>query len=74
MPSNNPVKQHYLEGKKLNKIEQLKAEKDGLDIGKELESFASMGWEQMEKADLEMRLKWYGMFFFGTAQVPIFTV
>ena len=62
MPSNNPVKQHYLEGKKLNKIEQLKAEKDGLDIGKELESFASMGWEQIEKADLEMRLKWYGMF------------
>ncbi|WP_038542357.1 ferredoxin--nitrite reductase [Synechococcus sp. KORDI-100] len=62
MPSNNPSSKVYLEGKKLNKIEQQKAEKDGLDIGSELDHFAKIGWEKMDKTDLELRLKWYGMF------------
>lgn len=62
MPSNNPSSKVYLEGKKLNKIEQQKAEKDGLDIGSELDHFANIGWEKMDKTDLELRLKWYGMF------------
>ena len=62
MPLNNPSSKVYLEGKKLNKIEQQKAEKDGLDIGSELEHFAKIGWEKMDKTDLELRLKWYGMF------------
>ena len=48
MPSNNPSSKVYLEGKKLNKIEQQKAEKDGLDIGSELEHFAKIGWEKMD--------------------------
>ena len=52
----------YLEGKKLNKIERNKAEKDGLLVGKEIEEFAKIGWEKMDKTDLELRLKWYGFF------------
>ena len=39
--------QYYLEGKKLNKIEKNKAAKDGLEIGKDIKKFASMGWEEM---------------------------
>ena len=52
----------YLEGKKLNKIERNKAEKDGLLVGKQIEEFAKIGWERMDKTDLELRLKWYGFF------------
>ena len=36
----------YLDGKKLNKIEQNKAAKDGLLVGSEIEKFAELGWEQ----------------------------
>ncbi len=52
----------YLEGKKLNKIEQNKAAKDGLAVGSEIETFAKLGWENVDEADLKLRLKWYGMF------------
>ena len=52
----------YLEGRKLNKIEQNKAAKDGLLVGSEIEKFAEMGWEQVDETDLQLRLKWYGMF------------
>ena len=52
----------YLDGKKLNKIEQNKAAKDGLLVGSELETFAELGWEQVDETDLQLRLKWYGMF------------
>lgn len=52
----------YLDGKKLNKIEQNKAAKDGLSVGSELEKFAEVGWEQVDETDLQLRLKWYGMF------------
>jgi Sulfite reductase, beta subunit (hemoprotein) len=52
----------YLEGKKLNKIEQNKAAKDGLLVGSELEHFAKIGWEEVDETDLHLRLKWYGMF------------
>ena len=47
---------------KLNKIEQNKAAKDGLDVGPEIDTFAKLGWENVDKTDLELRLKWYGMF------------
>ena len=50
--------QYYLEGKKLNQIEKNKAAKDGLEIGKDIDKFAEMGWEEMDKTDLELRLKW----------------
>ena len=53
---------YYLEGKKLNKVENNKAIKDGLEVGKEIEEFARIGWEEMDKTDLELRLKWYGIF------------
>ena len=62
MMSSNQVMKSYLQEKKLNKIEQNKANKDGLLIGKEIEYFAKIGWEEMDKTDLELRLKWYGMF------------
>ena len=52
----------YLDGRKLNKIEQNKVDKDGLLVGSEIKRFAQLGWEQMDKIDLELRLKWYGMF------------
>lgn len=48
---------------KLNKIEKAKADKDGLAVKDELEYFAKIGWEAMDKTDLEMRLKWLGVFF-----------
>lgn len=48
---------------KVNKIEKVKAEKHGLDIKNQLEHFAEIGWEAMDKDDLELRLKWFGIFF-----------
>lgn len=52
----------WLEGKTLNRIEQNKAAKDGLLVGEEIESFARLGWENVDEVDLQMRLKWYGIF------------
>ena len=46
----------------MNKIEALKAEKDGLDIFREIHAFTQQGWEAISEADLE-RLKWSGLFF-----------
>ncbi|MEA5534619.1 ferredoxin--nitrite reductase [Crocosphaera sp. XPORK-15E] len=47
----------------LNKFEKFKAEKDGLAIKDELEYLAQIGWEAMDKTDLEHRLKWLGVFY-----------
>ena len=47
---------------KLNKVEKVKAAKDGLDVKNELDHFAKIGWEALEKGDLETRLKWLGIF------------
>ena len=46
----------------LNKIEQLKRDKDGLDIVEELPDLARAGWRAIEEGDRE-RLKWAGVFF-----------
>jgi ferredoxin-nitrite reductase len=46
-----------------NKFEKFKAEKDGLKVKDELEQFAQIGWEAMDKTDLEHRLKWIGIFY-----------
>lgn len=46
-----------------NKFERIKQEKDGLLVKEELEQFVRMGWEQIPKDDLEVRLKWLGVFF-----------
>ena len=48
---------------KLNKFEKFKAEKDGLAVKDELEQFAQLGWEALDKTDLEHRLKWLGIFY-----------
>ncbi|MDJ0590479.1 MAG: ferredoxin--nitrite reductase [Pleurocapsa sp. MO_226.B13] len=48
---------------KLNKVEKVKAAKDGLDVKNELEHFAKIGWEAVNKEDLETRLKWLGIFY-----------
>ena len=53
---------YYLEEKKLNKVEKNKALKDGLEVGSQIEEFARIGWEELDKTDLELRLKWYGIF------------
>ncbi|MGK7891582.1 MAG: ferredoxin--nitrite reductase [Leptolyngbyaceae cyanobacterium] len=50
-------------GKKLNKFEKFKAVKDGLAVKDELDHFATIGWEAMDKDDREHRLKWLGVFF-----------
>ena len=48
---------------KLNKLEKLKAAKDGLAVKDELEYFAKIGWEAVDKDDLQTRLKWLGIFY-----------
>ena len=59
--TSKPLK-YYLKDKKLNKVEKDKSEKDGLEVGNQLEEFARLGWEDIDKTDLQLRLKWYGMF------------
>ncbi len=46
-----------------NKIEALKAAKDGLAIKAEIARFAEIGWEAIDDDDLQHRLKWLGVFF-----------
>ena len=45
----------------MNKIEQIKAEKDGLDVGADIERFAREGWETIPEGDVQ-RLKRHGVF------------
>ena len=54
MTASSPSKP-YLDGKKLNKIEQKKADKDGLLIGTEIDQFAELGWEKVDETDLQLR-------------------
>jgi ferredoxin-nitrite reductase len=45
----------------MNKVEVLKAEKDGLDIEDSIAQYAELGWEAISEEDIQ-RLKWYGVF------------
>ena len=45
----------------MNKIELIKAERDGLKIKSDLQRFAEEGWESISEDDIQ-RLKWYGLF------------
>jgi ferredoxin-nitrite reductase len=45
----------------MNKVEVLKAEKDGLDIEDSIAQYAELGWEAISEEDIH-RLKWYGVF------------
>src|SRR5256712_9953157 len=49
-------------GDRVNKIEQIKIEKDGLDVGADIPRYAQLGFEAIDEGDLE-RLKWWGVFF-----------
>jgi ferredoxin-nitrite reductase len=46
----------------LNKIEEYKREKDGLDVAEDIPRFADEGWQSIPEGDRE-RLKWVGVFF-----------
>ena len=46
----------------MNKIEEYKKEKDGLDILDDIPRYAAEGWESITDGDKE-RLKWAGVFF-----------
>ena len=46
-----------------NKIELIKAERDGLEIAGDIERFAREGWESIPEADRDVRLKWVGIFY-----------
>ena len=45
----------------MNSVEQLKAEKDGLEVLHDLDRFAAMPWKEIPETDLQ-RLKWVGLF------------
>ncbi len=45
----------------MNKIELLKAERDGLEIKDDIARYAKEGWESITEDDVQ-RLKWYGLF------------
>jgi ferredoxin-nitrite reductase len=46
----------------MNKFEEVKAEKDGLDAWSDIERLAQEGWEAVTDED-KMRMKWFGLFF-----------
>lgn len=46
----------------MNKIEEIKSERDGLDVGADIARFAQLGYEAIDDSDRE-RLKWWGTFF-----------
>jgi len=51
----------FIVGERMNKIEELKARKDGLDVGADIPRYARLGLESIEEGDLD-RLKWWGVF------------
>ncbi len=46
----------------MNKFEEIKAAKDGLDVWPDIERCAREGWEAITDED-KVRMKWYGVFF-----------
>lgn len=62
-PLNWALKPFGNKNKMSNKIETIKREKDGLAVKDELEQFAAVGWQNIPEADLQVRLKWLGIFF-----------
>lgn len=47
----------------LNKFEKIKAEKDGIALKQELDYLAKIGWEAMDEADRDYRLRDLGLFY-----------
>ena len=46
----------------MNKFEEIKATKDGLDVLPDIMRYAEQGWEAIAEDD-KARMKWYGLFF-----------
>ncbi|WP_416333983.1 nitrite/sulfite reductase, partial [Anaerospora hongkongensis] len=46
---------------KLNNVEKIKLEKDGLDVIHDIERYAELGFAAIDPADFD-RLKWYGLY------------
>src|SRR5438477_1721109 len=46
----------------MNKFEEIKATRDGLDVLPDIERYAREGWEAITDDD-KARMKWYGLFF-----------
>jgi ferredoxin-nitrite reductase len=46
----------------MNKFEEIKAARDGLDVWPDVERYAREGWESIGDDD-KVRMKWYGIFF-----------
>lgn len=46
----------------MNKFEEIKATKDGLDVLPDIMRYAELGWEAIAEDD-KARMKWYGLFF-----------
>ncbi|HSG06400.1 MAG TPA: (2Fe-2S)-binding protein, partial [Nitrospiria bacterium] len=49
------------QGASSNKIEEIKKEKDGLEVWDDIVRYAAEGWEKITEEDIQ-RLKWYGLF------------
>lgn len=47
----------------VNKFEKIKAEKDGLVLKQELDHLAKVGWEAIDEADRDFRLRVLGLFY-----------
>src|SRR5262245_54113769 len=47
----------------MTKVEEIKAEKDGLDVGADIPSYANEGWEAIPEDDRDTRLKWHGILY-----------
>ncbi len=47
----------------MSRIEEIKAERDGLDVGSEIPTYARDGWESIPEEDRDTRLKWWGVFY-----------
>jgi ferredoxin-nitrite reductase len=45
----------------MNKIEEFKRERDGLEMKEAIAQYARTGWESITEGDIQ-RLKWYGLF------------
>src|SRR5439155_27151570 len=46
----------------MNKFEEIKAARDGLDVLPDIERYAAECWEAIADDD-KVRMKWYGLFF-----------
>jgi ferredoxin-nitrite reductase len=46
----------------MNKFEEIKATRDGLDVLPDIARYAAAGWEAITEDD-KVRMKWYGLFF-----------